>query len=193
LKLLSFTVLMLVRACSASDAQYKTYEDLARALANAGTRDQAVATVVASGSARVSLLLSWTTKPPVGVDNYQLKIGLADAFGQMRSKEAIPFLVKNISIDRMYAVNIWIKSPEVVEQRLAAAAALIRIGPDAAEPVIHAWSGLTDYRDRLAAIFVMSKLRGVPGARNFLLSVLGEANLQRNWAEEGLARLDSGR
>ncbi len=193
MRFLSFTALILIRACSASDGHYETDDGLARALANVGERDQAVAAVVASGYTRVPLLLSWTTKPPVGIDNYQLKIGLADVFGRMKTKEAIPFLIKNISIDRMYAVNTWIKSAEVVEQRLAAAAALIRIGPAVAEPVIRAWSGLTDHRDRLATIFVVSNLRGVPGTRNFLLSVLGEANLQRAWAEEGLARLAAAR
>jgi hypothetical protein len=34
------------------------------------------------------------------VDKHKLYIGLADAFGEMKTREAIPFLIKNISLQR---------------------------------------------------------------------------------------------
>jgi hypothetical protein len=94
------------------------------------TRASAVAKLADLEPLRVPLLLLRTVHPPPGVDVYELNIGLADVFGKLRTKEAIPFLVKNITIDRTRAVNTWMKTPEVIEQRLAAVAALDRIGPD---------------------------------------------------------------
>jgi hypothetical protein len=43
----------------------------------------------------------------------------------------------------------------------------------------------------LAALFVVSRIAGVPGAKEFVLQALGEANLQRHWAEDGLKSLDA--
>jgi len=169
-----------------SDAQYKGDNDLARGLADANTRGQAVASVVALGSAKVPILLSWTRKPPARVDVYELNIGLADAFGEMKTRDAIPFLVNNIGIDRTHAPNTWLKSPDAVEARLAAAAALIKIGSEAASAVYRAASSPMYYKDKLAAMFVISRMKDAPGARSFLLSALGEANLERGWAEEDL-------
>ncbi len=72
---------------------------------------------------------------------------------------------------------------------MAAAVALVQIGPEAADAVYRAASSPMDYKDKLAAIFVISRMKDAPGARSFILSLLGEANLERNWAEEGLKRL----
>jgi hypothetical protein len=178
-----------VFACVTSEAQYRSDGDLARALADPDNRAAAVSYVVASGAAKIPLLLSWTISPPPGIDGFELKLGLADAFGRAKTAEAVPFLVRNISIDRTGAVNTWLKSPQAVQQRLAAANALIEIGPAAADALFHAWPGMAEPRDRLATIFVISRLGDIPGARNFLVMALGEANLQRSWAEMGLAGL----
>jgi hypothetical protein len=42
--------------------------------------------------------------------------------------------------------------------------------------------------DRLCTIFVVARIKD-PEARPFLVSVLGEANQERYWAEEGLKLL----
>lgn len=146
-----------------------------------------MATVAASGQSKTPLLLSWVLRPPTGVDSFELSIGLADAFGQLKTKEAMPFLIKNISIQRWVATpNIWMKTAQVIEERLPAAAALIRVGPGASRVLIRTYPDLAKADDRLAAIFVVSRISGVPAAREFLLDAVGEANLARHWAEEGI-------
>jgi hypothetical protein len=81
----------------------------------------------------------------------------------------------------------------VIEERLAAAKALIRIGADASRALIHAsWEAMSP-EDRLAAIFVVSRIQGVPESREFLLSTLAEANMERYWAENGLKPLEARR
>lgn len=167
-------------------AQYRNDLTLARGLADPLKRTEAVTFVSSSGNAPLRLLLSWTVKPPEGVDPFELKIGLAEAFGRMRALEAIPFLVKNISLDRTGLGNTWLKSPEAVEERLPAAAALIRIGHESVPAVLQSSAQPTGPRDRLATILVISRMADFPGKKNFLLGVLGQANLERVWAETGL-------
>lgn len=180
-------------ACMIASAQDTSDEELARLLADSNTRQSAVAKIVASGGSKVLLLLSWTRKPPVQVDESELYIGLADVFGKLKTKEAIPFLMKNISIQRWPpSPNTWMKTPQVIEARLPAAAALIQIGPEASKALIHTWEQLVG-DERLAAIFVVSRIRGVPEARDFLVSVSGAANMERFWAEEGIKLLDKSR
>ena len=106
----------------------------------------------------------------------------------MKTKEAVPFLIKNISLQRWLEMNIWLKTDKVIEERLPAVAALVRIGPDASRAIISEYLTI-EPDDRLAAIFVVARIRD-PEARGFLSSVLGRANLERYWAEEGLKRLD---
>ena len=186
-------ILTVVTSYPIAEAQTGRDEELARMLARDATRNQAVATIVSSGPAKIPLLLSWATKPPDHLDVYELNIGLADVFGQTKTKEAIPFLIRNISIDRTHAVDTWIKSPKVIEERLAAAAALIRIGPEAAKAVTQAcWRPMLP-EDRVTAIFVVSRIKDNPDARAFLTWALGEANLERYAAEDGLKRLDGQR
>ena len=171
-------------ACSFADAESTNDEALARSLASDSSRASAVAQLESS---RVPLLLSWTAHPPPKVDVYELNIGLADVFGKMRTKEAIPFLIKNISIDRTRAVNTWMKTPEVIEQRLAAVAALNRIGPDASDAIIRATWGPMKPEDRLAAVFAVARMDD-PRNQDFFRSILSEAQMERYWAEEGLKR-----
>ena len=161
---------------------------LARRLSNDSTRDEAVAEIAGSGTNRVPLLLSWGRTPPARLDVCGLYVGLAAAFGRMRTKEAIPFLVKNISIRRpCYAdFSPWFKAPEAIEATFPAVAALVRIGPEASRAVIRAWQEPMLPWDRLAALFVVSHVQGVPEAQTFLRTALGEASQERAWAEYGL-------
>ena len=169
--------------------------DLARRLASGdGYVQQAtVGQIVKAGAERVPLLLSWARKPPDGVDAYRLNIGLADAFGQMKTEASVPFLIKVIGINRFYPedINPWIKVPSVIEDAYPAAAALIRIGPAGAKAAIAASDGPMTADERLVAIFVVARVRGVgPRAREFLSVARGEANLELYWAEEGLKALE---
>jgi hypothetical protein len=84
--------------------------------------------VIASGEAKVPVLLSWTRTPPEGVNEYELDIGLADVFGQMRISEAIPFLIKNINLSRTGKMNVWLKTASVIETEMPAVSALVASG-----------------------------------------------------------------
>jgi hypothetical protein len=86
---------------------------LAVSLANDTTEEAAIASIVASGRGKVPLLLSWTKKPPPHVLECALDTGLADVFGRLRTKEAIPFLVKIISMYRSCGISLapWLKVP----------------------------------------------------------------------------------
>lgn len=166
-------------------------DDLARLLARDSTRQDAVNQIVASGRTSVPLLLSWARKPPTGVEKYDLYLGLAEVFGQLRARDAIPFLIKNITLQNWPpSSNTWMKTPEVIEQRMPAVAALIKIGPDASRAVLHTPLAQLTPEERLAAIFVVSRVKQVPEAREFLISILGQANMERLWAEEGLRVLN---
>ena len=161
-------------------------------LSNDGTREAAVSTIQATGTAMVPLLLSWTRTPPPQVDREGLYAGLAYAFGRLRTQKAIPFLVKHISMQEGFpSVNIWMKSPAVIEGRLPAVKALIQIGPEASKTLINSPWDCMSSEDRLAALFVVSQIPGVPEARGFIGRAVGEANLQHYWAEEGLRVLDA--
>jgi len=178
--------------CAVSFAQDTNDRDLAILLANANTRQTALAKIVASGNDNVPLLLSWTQTPPDRVDRYGLYIGLADAFGQLKTKDAIPFLIKNISyLSRTSPVDLapWLKTAKVITETFPAIGALIRIGPEAARALIRASQGQMTPADRLAAIFAISQTRDVPEGRAFLASALGHANVERYWATEGLKLL----
>jgi hypothetical protein len=178
---------------------------LARALASDGQRQAAIELIQASGSTKLPLLLSWTEKPPEGLDPYEFTVGLAEAFGKMKTKEAIPFLVRHVGIRRLRGIDMqpWVKVPEVIERTFPAAMALIEMGADASEPLIRAASGEprqveefnprggnyswdhTGNDARLATIFVISRIGG-KHAREFLTMALGQANLEREYAQEGL-------
>jgi len=186
----AMAAILLVVASSRLLAEGPAGLELARSLANDQLRGGAVDEMATRGEAGVALLLSWARRPPGGVDKAGLYIGLSDAFGRMRAKDAIPFLSANISIQRgvFERADIWMKSPPVIEGAMPAAAALIRIGPEASRFLVHKFQTLSP-EDRLAAIFVISRIKGVPEARELLDSVIGQANLETFWAKWGLGEL----
>lgn len=191
--ILRVSTILAIAGCSAAAAQEATQRELARLLANEQTRRDTVAKMTpASGKDEAPLLMSWTRKPPPGVDKYELYIGMADAFGQMKTKEAVPFLIGNIGLRRGRPIDFapWLKTPKAIEETFPAAAALIQIGPDTSGPLIRAFAEPMTAEDRALAIFVISRMlsrgAGIPGARAFLTSALGEANREHQWAQEGL-------
>ena len=166
--------------------------DLARLLASSATRQEALARVAASPNTTVPVLLLWTQTPPRGVDAYELKVGLADAFAKLRTEAAIPFLIREISMRRDRDVDFapWLKSATAVEYTFPAANALIQIGPAASKRVIAAAQGSMPARDLLTAIFVVGRVRGVPEAYGFLTAARAEAKSELAWAELGLKALE---
>lgn len=177
-------------ACMLASAQDVNDEKLARLLANKDTRRGAVIAILTSTSDRVPLLLSWTQKAPAHIDRAQLYVGLADAFGQLRTKEAIPFLIKYIDLERsMPRPNIWLKNEVAIAKELPAVGALIRIGPPASKALIETPLAQLPPGERLATIFTVARI-GDPAARGFLSSALGGPRYERYWAEECLKRLD---
>ncbi|HYM05430.1 MAG TPA: hypothetical protein VEU11_02625 [Terriglobales bacterium] len=188
-------MIILVAVSATVSAQAPGDMALARELSDSRTRAKAVADIVASNGSTLPLLLVWAQAPPADVDQHELDIGLADVFGELKTKEAIPFLVGNIGLRRDHRVNVWLKTPGAIEKELPAAAALIRIGPEGAKAVIQAYWQPMLAEDRAAAIFVVTKTveaspNAVPEARGFLQSALAHLRIDRLLAEEGLEGLD---
>jgi hypothetical protein len=169
--------------------------ELARLLADPAKREDAIAQVRADKVGKLPLLLWWTKTPPNAVDKAQLSVGLADAFRQLKTTQAIPFLISNLGLRRWNGdVDIWMKTSSVVQERLPAAAALIAIGPEAERALIRAfWEQPLTGEARSAAIFAVSVIaagRNDPEARAFLSSVIAEVNLDSRLAKEGLQSLN---
>jgi hypothetical protein len=158
--------------------------ELARLLADGKTREYTVARIASMGIEKIPLLLSWTRKPPSGLLESELNVGLADVFGRLRTTEAIPFLIKNIALERVVPGETWTKAPEVVEFDLPAAGALIRIGPAASKAVMQACQSPMLPMDRLVAVFVVSRIKGVPEAKQFLAIAEWQARAQLLYATE---------
>lgn len=164
---------------------------LAKMLADQSTREIATERVLADSKAKIPILLSCTHRPPPGVDRANLNLGMTIVFGRAKTVEAIPFIVEHLDVGLPFdAVTIWNRSPARIEEALPAAVALIQIGPLASKALMEAFrAGKLNGQDRLAAIFVVSRIKGVPEAREFLIAVSGQANVERFWAEEGLKSL----
>jgi hypothetical protein len=166
--------------------------EIALSLANAETEKAGIAAINAQGHAKIPLLLSWTRKPPSYVAECRLFDGLADAFGEIKVVEAIPYLISNLPAYRSCGVSLapWLKEPAVIEWSLPAAGALIRMGPEASRAVMAAFPAMTGEEQRRAALFVVSRVADVPEARPFLVSVAEGAKREHDWAEEATKRLD---
>jgi hypothetical protein len=127
-------------------------------------------------------------------DNDELSLAMAQVFGRLKTVEAIPFLIKNITLQGWPASpNTWTKTPEVIESRVPAVAALIQIGPVASRALLHVPFQQMTPEDRVAVVFTVGQIPGVPEAREFLANVGGQANVELFWADEGLKHLDDRR
>jgi hypothetical protein len=169
--------------------------ELAQLISNDTTRQNGVDRIVVGGGREIPLLLSWTLNPPDHVDMHGLNVGLADVFGRLRTVEAIPFLIKNIRLQRwVWDFQSWSRAPQPIEGAFPAVAALIQIGPEASKALMRFASEAIPNDDRLPVIFVISQIAlanaNAQAERAFLSSALGEANLERFWAEEGLKVAD---
>jgi hypothetical protein len=183
---------IMVVACVVQSARSKGDLELAHHLAEKESRANAVAGILASGAGNLPLLISWTRTPPAGIDRYELNIGLADAFGSLKAKEAIPFLIENISRRRDPHLDLqpWLRGGGTIERTFPSVAALIQIGPDASRELIRASAKPMLAEDRLAAVFVVSRIKDVPEALPFLRLTRVESNLTLNHAEIGIKLLE---
>jgi hypothetical protein len=196
--LFSLTRLLFVTflLCRVSNGAEIADLDLARMLANTETRQRAIQLIAAAPSTKLPLLIAWSLRPPAHMDEFNLRVGLMDAFGELKSKEAIPFLVKNISRQRTLVgdANIFMKTEESVESRVPAVAALIKIGPDCL-PVLYGHYSTAPLEDRIATIIVVSRIAATmtdpSNPKGFLASVAGETNMIHSWAEDGLKHLNA--
>lgn len=183
-------IVVVIAMLTAARAQSLSGLELARALSDDATRKAAVADIVAAERGRVPLLLSWANTPPKGVSRIGLNIGMAMVFGSLKVKAAIPFLIKYITLPAGIPTPPWMKTTEVIVDRLPALSALIQIGPDAAEAIMNVgWEHLGAY-DRLASLILVSRVGEGQAARDFINRALGEANLQREFATEALRTLE---
>lgn len=172
-------------------AQNISDQRLASLLSNAGTRESIIDTLVSSGRVNVPLFLDWTKAPPAKIDKYNLYLALAELFGRLRTRAAIPFLINNIDLQKSPETpNTWMKTAQVIRERMPAIAALIEIGPSASEALIHTPMETMSAEKRLAAIFVVGQIPGVSDAPAFLKSLSGQANLEYFWAQKGLKLLE---
>jgi len=162
--------------------------DLSRLLANEGGREKAISFVASSRAERIPLLLNLTKTAPPDVDEHDLHVGLADAFGALKVTDAIPFLLLNITLRRDAFIDLrpWFKTTQAIEQSFPSVAALILIGPTASRAAMRAYDQATTPEERLAIVFVVSRIRSVPEAKNFLSTVAGRADLERSFAQEGM-------
>lgn len=96
------TIPFQLAAISSLFGQPITPYSLLKLLSNTETSRQGVDLIKSSGSKYVPLLLKWAKNPPK--DDIALmgihRVGLADAFGELKVKEAIPFLLENINMNR---------------------------------------------------------------------------------------------
>jgi hypothetical protein len=140
---------------------------------------------VDSGGKDLALLLSWSETPPPGVGRYQLNLGLIEAFGKLRAKESIPFLIRWMNLDSTgLSENIWMKSASLVESHLPVIDALIAIGPDASKALSDAWDKMPPVL-QIEALLIISRIAD-PGARDFLLSVHTTGDREARFVQEGL-------
>ncbi len=189
IKTLSQILLVTLACIMAIQGQEPPNDEVARDLAHPDTRDATVVRLVSCGDACLPILLQWTNTAPKGVDERQLRIGLSDVFARLRTREAIPFLIRNISISRFRDVNTWIKAPAVIEERLPCVSALIQIGSNASDALMKAALSPIEMRDYVAVIYTISRIRD-PRTRHFLLSTVASSGMTLSFAQEGLRRID---
>jgi hypothetical protein len=167
-------------------------------LSDSGTREAAVSEIVAAGHDKVPLLLSWTSRPPDVINPlrmFQLKIAMAEVFGQLKVLEAVPFLIDNLNLQAIPASNIWTKNPDAIMSRLPAVAALISIGRGARPALFEAFNKPSMPDDRLAMTFVLSRTAQTPAevkeTKDFFNSIIQGMRLERFWIDEGLREFGS--
>ena len=167
-----------------------TESQLAQLLSNAQTFNNAIDWIRSSEESRIPMLLRLTK----GIDTERnecspLSFGLMRALGALKVRQAIPYLKENVACNIYKADNPWLKSPEIIEQRMPALAALISMGSDATKPLIDLYQHPVHRDDRIIAIFGLSRIHD-PMTYEFLNDVLGKAQLIEFYAKQGIRAID---
>ena len=167
-----------------------TESDLAQLLSNDKTFNNAIDWVRDSEESRIPILLRLT----MSIDGERnkcgpLSFGLMRAVGALKLKQAIPYLKENVACNIYKADNPWLKSPEIIEQRMPALAALISIGSDATKALIDLYQHPVHRDDQIIAIFGLSRIHD-PMTHEFLYDVLGGTQLIEFYAKKGIKAID---
>lgn len=124
-----------------------------------------------------------------------LLAGMADAFGVLGTKEAIPWLIANITLwryDSPTDLKRWLRRSETIEYDFPAVRALVRIGPEALDALIQSYYYKPlDRETRLAIVFALSRIHN-PRTKQLLKSVQYDINQLQQFVNEGLALPASG-
>ena len=168
--------------------QRLTVNELPVLVAGEDTRQQAVSFVSASRRGRIPLLMQLTTESFPNVDDHSLQVGLADVFGEVKADESIPFLLRHLILRRSEGADFapWTKIDPVVLRSFPCIRALVSIGARASKALIKEFAGGNDSEGRLAAIFVVAHIPGVPEASGFLKGVSNPTVLERYYIDRGL-------
>lgn len=163
-------------------------------LCNPDKSKQAVQIIKSTGTKYVPFLLKWTKDPPK-IDGALMgthRVGLADAFGELRVKESIPFLLRYIDMNRELGHPMGMGDAESKYQEdldnKPAMTALIKIGE--IDPLIKSYylEKLTwNERDKLFRVICeMAELKSKHALLEFKSTI--ETNKKR--IDEALARVD---
>ena len=172
-------------------AQGKPIEDeLAQLLSSAGTFNSAINWIRESEESRVPILLQLTKrKDDVFYKCSPLSFGLVKALGILRVKQAIPYLMENVNCNIIKGDRPWMKTDEIIEQRMPALAAMISIGSDATEGLIELYNHPLYLDDQVIAIFGLSRIHD-PKTLGFLYRVIGTSQRIDIYAMEGIKAIN---
>lgn len=164
---------------------------LARSLANPLTRSAAIQAAVKSPARSLPILLRWIDHPPDLVHVRDLKVGMAEVFGRLRVRKAIPFLVSNIFLNDLPGpAAVWAGTQDEVLGRLPAVRALARIGPEAALALTRAREEKTG--DEELAVELAICLTANSKATSLLTDIRNNGLLLMRLSQEGIEFLNRG-
>lgn len=147
-----------------------------------------VAFVSGSRRERIPLVMELTTESFPSVDDHRLQVGLADIFGELKVEESVPFLANHLILRRYPGADFapWSKRDPVVLQTFRPFRPSFRSGRTHLKALIKEYAGAKQSEKRLAAIFVVAHIPGVPEAVEFLKSVSEPTGLEREYINTGL-------
>ncbi len=163
-------------------------ESLALALTTGHDRPAAIQEVLRSPTKSLPLLLEWTTKPP-SVNHDRLYPVMAELFGRLQAREAVPFLVSKILVNDLPGPGyVWAGTADEVLGRLPAAKALVRIGPFTLPYLRTAYEASKG--DEQFAIALVLCLIGDQRVGQVLASIRADSHILSFNSSYGLAELD---
>ena len=166
---------------------------LFRLLCDPDTSQQGVQIIKSDRAKYVPLLLKWTKDPPK-IDEALMgvhRVGMADAFGELKVKESIPFLLQYIYLNREIPHNSTLGTEVRYQEDLnnkPAMTALIKIGEIDSLVKYYYFEKLT-WSDREDLFRVICKMAGV-NSKHYLLEFKDTIETNRKRLDEALARVN---